>query len=258
MKPVVTREVREAVHWIWIDREERRNALNTEVVEAIGEGIVAAEGDPACRAIVLTGAGDRAFCAGGDLGGGHDSPFGAHPDPRHPIIRMFRKMEACPLPIVARVNGHALAGGLGLLCACDMAVAVSTARFGTPEVGVGLYPMMILPYLQRVLPLRKLFELCLTGEPIDAAEAKELGLVNHVVPPAELDQKLGWLLARITPKSPTAIRLGKIGFHALRDMTMDQAFEYAQLMIARMSGTEDAKEGFAAFREKRPPAWTGR
>lgn len=258
MANAVKTEVRGPVHWIWINREERRNALNDEVVLSITAALEAAEADAGCRAIVLTGAGDKAFCAGGDLSADSGGPFGKKADPRHPIIRMFRRMEACPLPIVARVNGLAMAGGLGLLCACDLAVAVSSARFGTPEVTVGLFPMMILPHMQRVLPIRRLFELCLTGEPIDAAEAKEIGLVNYVVPPEELDAKLEWLLGRITPKSPTAIRLGKIGFRALQDMTTDQAFEYAQLMIARLAATEDAAEGFAAFREKRKPVWTGR
>ncbi|HUD53215.1 enoyl-CoA hydratase-related protein, partial [Parvibaculum sp.] len=220
----------------------------------------AAEADPATRAIVLTGAGDKAFCAGGDLQpDANGAPFTVDPsDPRNFIIRLFRRMEQCTLPIVARVNGPALAGGLGLLCACDLAVASSSARFGTPESGVGLFPMMILPYLQRVLTPRALMELCITGELFTAEEALAMGLVNYIAPPEELDAKTEWLLARIVNKSPTAVRLGKIGFHAMRDMTLDQAFDYAQLMLPMMAQSKDAIEGFAAFREKRKANWTGK
>jgi enoyl-CoA hydratase/carnithine racemase len=209
--------------------------------------------------VVLTGAGDRAFCAGGDLKPDAEAPFESDPaDPRNFIVALLRRMGRCGLPIVARVNGHALAGGLGLVCACDLAVTAPHARFGTPESGIGLFPMMILPVMQRVLPLRHLFELCITGEPVDAEEARRLGLVNHVAEEGRLDEKLDWMLARIVNKSPTAIRLGKMGFAAMRDMSLDQALEYAQLMLPAMARTEDSREGFAAFREKRPPAWTGR
>jgi enoyl-CoA hydratase/carnithine racemase len=260
MTDAVHAEVRPGLHVITIDREGSRNALNEAVAEGIANALDAAEADPGCRVVVLTGRGDKAFCAGGDLKStAGDAPFDVDPsDPRSFIVRLFRRMEACRLPIVARVNGHALAGGLGLLCACDLAVTTDTAKFGTPEVGVGVFPMMILPYMMRVLPARKLLELCLTGEAVSAAEALAMGLVNYVVPPAELDTKVDWLVARIAGKSPTAVRLGKMGFHAMRDMALDQSLEYAQLMLAMMSKTKDAAEGIAAFRAKRAPEWTGR
>ncbi len=253
-------ETRGPVQWIIIDRPERRNAINRAVIAGISEGIAAAQADGGVRAIVLTGAGDKAFCAGADLKpGGRGSPFEIDPArPRNFVVDLFKQIEACGLPIVARVNGHALAGGLGLLCACDMAVAVEDARIGTPEVRVGLFPMMILTYMLRIVPRRKLLEMCITGEPFTAAEALDMGLVNYVVPAAELDAKLDWLLARMLDKSPTAIRLGKQAFHAMQDMSLHEAFEFAQIFIANMARTEDAAEGFAAFAEKRPPEWTGR
>jgi enoyl-CoA hydratase/carnithine racemase len=253
-------ERRGQVHWLTINRPERRNALNESVGDGLIRGVDAAEADADCRAIVLTGAGDQAFCAGGDLQpNAAGAPFTVDPaDPRNFVVRLFRRFEACRLPIVARVNGHALAGGLGLLCACDLAVASSAARFGTPESRVGLFPMMILPLMQRALPLRRLLELCITGEQWTAEQALALGLLNYVAPQEELDAKTAWLLARILDKSPAAVRLGKMGFHAMRDMTLDQAFEYAQLMLPMMAQTRDAAEGFAAFRDKRPPSWTGR
>jgi enoyl-CoA hydratase/carnithine racemase len=159
---------------------------------------------------------------------------------------------------VARVNGHAMAGGFGLLCACDMAIAADDIRVGTPESKIGVTPMMILPFMLRVLPARKLQEVCITGEQFSAADGLEMGLFNYVVPRAQLDDKLNWLLERITSKSPTAIRLGKQAFNATRDMSLREALEYAQAMVPVMSSTEDAKEGKLSFQEKRPAKWSGR
>jgi enoyl-CoA hydratase/carnithine racemase len=250
-------ERRGVVQWITIDREARRNALNEDVVRELGAGIEAAQEQSDCRAIVITGAGDKAFCAGADLQlRGADSPFAVdYSRPRHYLVRLFRIMRDCGLPIIARVNGHALAGGFGLLCACDMAVAVDDAKFGTPESKIGLTPMMILPGMLHMLPPRALMEMCITAEPIDADRAMELGIVNYVVPRDELDARLDWLLARTVTRSPAALRLGKQAFHAMRDMTMEQAEEYAQAMVPAMVSTEDAREGLAAFQQKRDPVW---
>lgn len=260
MTELVRVERRGAAQWITIDRPDRRNAINEAVIAAIGRAIAEALDDPTARAIVLTGAGEQAFCAGADLkpdveGAAFDVDFAR---PRHYVIDLFKQIEECSLPIVARVNGHALAGGLGLLCASDMAVAAQEARFGTPEARIGVFPMMILTYMLRIIPRRKLLEMCITGEQFDAAAALELGLVNYVVPRAELDAKVDWLLARIVDKSPTAIRLGKQAFHAMQDMTLREAFEFAQLMVPVMASTADAREGMRAFQEKRAPRWTGR
>ena len=245
---------------ITINRPERRNAINEDVCAGIAAAIDAAEANPEVRALVLTGAGDQAFCAGGDLKPNADgAPFTMDPaEPNHFVVKLFRRMQQCRLPIIARVNGHAMAGGLGLLCACDFAVATSTARFGVPETRIGLFPMMILPYMMRIIPRRKLMELCVTGELVKADEALAMGILNYVVPPAELDEKLDWLLARICDKSPTAIRIGKQVFHAIEDMTLDQSFELTQVMLPVMAMSQDAKEGFAAFNQKRDPRWTGK
>ena len=258
-KPVLI-ERRGAVQWITINRPDRRNALNEEVVRAIDGGIAQATDDRACRAVVLTGAGEQAFCAGADLqknaqGGAFDVDFSR---PRHYIVDLFKRIQDCPLPIVARVNGHVMAGGFGLLCACDLAIAADDIRIGTPEAKVGVTPMMILPFMLRVLPARRLQEMCMTAEPFGAAEALAWGVLNYVVPRAELDAKVDWLLERVIDKSPTAVRLGKQAFNAMRDMSLRESLEYAQAMVPIMSSTEDAREGMAAFQEKRAARWSGR
>ena len=248
-----------AVVTIVIDREPLRNAVNEAVARGIAAGLDEAERDRSVRAVVLTGAGDKAFCAGGDLQPTVDgSPFTIDAaDPRHYVAQLLRRMDSCRLPLIARVNGHALAGGFGLVCACDLVVAREDALLGVPEVKVGLFPMMILPYLLRVLSYRTLMELCMTGEPILAADGVRERIVNYAVPAAELDAKTAWLVERVAGKSPTGVRLGKQALAKIREMSVDTALEYAQFMLANMARTQDAREGFAAFNEKRTPAWTG-
>lgn len=258
--PQVIVERRGVVQWLTIARPDRGNALNREVVAGLSQGVRDAMDDPDARAVVVTGAGERVFCAGGDLEPGADgTPFSlSAADPRHFIAEFFRLLETCRLPVIARVNGHALAGGLGLVCACDMAVASAEAAFGATETSIGLFPMMILPYLLRTGPRRKMLELCITAKRIGAEEALELGLVNAVAPLANLDGAMDRLLQSVLDKSPTAIRLGKMGYHAMQDMSLAEATEYAQLMLRMMSQTEDAREGMRAFKDRRAPVWTGR
>lgn len=259
MSEVVLTEKRGQTIWIAINRPERRNALNAMVAAGIVSAIEAAEADRTVRAIVLTGAGDKAFCSGGDLQlDASGTPFTIDPaDPRHYVVALFRKMEGCRLPLIARVNGAALAGGFGLVCACDLVVAREDALLGVTEVKIGLFPMMIMPFLARVVGHRRLMEMCLTGETFPAREALGEGLLNYAVPASELDAKVAWLLERIVTKSPTGIRLGKQAFKAMRDMSFDASLEYAQFMLANMARTQDVREGFAAFNERRDPKWTG-
>jgi enoyl-CoA hydratase/carnithine racemase len=232
-----------AVLTITIDRVERRNALNEAVAEGIFVGLDEAEAERQIRAIVLTGAGDKAFCAGGDLQLAADgTPFAIDAaDPRHYVARLLRRFDACRLPLIARLNGHALAGGFGLACACDLVVAREDALLGVPEVKVGLFPMMILPYLLRVMPYRTMMEMCVTGEPMTASEAAARGFVNYATPAAELDAKVAWLVERIVGKSPTGIRLGKQALTKIREMSTDSALEYAQFMLA--NGAHARRQG---------------
>ena len=246
------------VAWLTIDRAAARNALNPTVITALTRGIRQAEENSDVRVLVVTGAGDRAFCAGADLKPSANT-FGVdHSSPRTVYADLLRAAWRCALPMIARVNGHCLAGGMGILAMCDMAVASSSATFGLPETKIGLFPMQVAALLHPQIPLRKFAEMCITAEPINAQEALEFGLVNYVVDPAELDAKVKWLLDRTLDKSPTAIRRGKYAIRAIQNMTVEQALAYMEGQIGVLSLTEDAGEGLRAFNEKRKPVWTGR
>jgi methylglutaconyl-CoA hydratase len=243
--------------WITINRLDKRNALNREVISGIREGLRLAQASADVRAIVLTGAGEKAFCAGADLQPGKAFAFD-FAQPNTDYADLLREAARCPLPIIARVNGTCLAGGVGLVCVADMVVAADHAKFGLPEVKIGLFPMQVLSLLQDLVPPRIAREWVLTGEHFDAAEARDAGLLNYVVPAPELDAKTDWLLERLIDKSPTAIRHGKYAMRAMGSMSPAEALAYGESQIAILAMTEDAREGIAAFNEKRSPIWTGR
>ncbi len=241
-----------------IDEPEKRNPLTNDTMAALREGVARASADPTVRVIVITGSGDRAFSAGGDLSGGFvDDPLTSHAE-RGAFADLFRALRRCHKPVVARVNGHALAGGFGLAAACDIVIAVETATFGTPEVNVGLWPMMITAVLQRLMPHKVAFELMATGRRIDAHEAARLGVVSRVVPPGELDDAVDATVEALVAKSPAVLSLGKDAFYAVEDMTLDEALDHLHVGLTAVALTEDAAEGVAAFIEKRPPEWKGR
>ncbi|MBL8383530.1 MAG: enoyl-CoA hydratase/isomerase family protein [Burkholderiales bacterium] len=260
MSDLLLSETRGAVRWLTINRPEAMNQVTWELFPHMIDAIAAAQADPAVRVIVLTGAGEKFFCGGGDLASDEARSLrGLAPDwLNHPITRLFAAVEACAVPIVARVNGHALAPGLSLLSMVDLAVATDRAMFGIPEAKVGLANTLGLAYLQRLVPRRKLLELMLTAEPVNAAEALELGLVNYVVPPAELDAKLDWLVRRLIDKSPEATRRGKLAFKAMQDMTLPQALAYGNAAVGNILLTEDFRTGIRAFHERRVVDWPAR
>lgn len=254
----VVYEKDERVVRLAINRPADRNPLNAQVMELLHQGIARAQADGDVRAIVLTGAGDRTFCAGGDLKPGAKTFAFDYADPSTAYARLLTAAIGCNIPLIARVNGHCMAGGMGLLSMCDMAVATDTALFGLPEVKLGLFPMQVDALLQRLISRRKLVEMSLTGEPIDAADALKIGLVNYVVPPDKLDEKVDWLLGRLLDKSPVAIRRGKYAMEAIADMALPQSIAYMATQLGTLALTEDASEGLAAFNEKRAPNWPGR
>ena len=257
-KQTVLHESRDQVFWITINRPELRNAINEDVIAGISEGLAQAERLPEIRAVVITGAGEKAFCAGADLQPNSNIFDFDYSLPRTGFADLLRQAVASDLPLIARVNGACMAGGMGLLTMCDMAVASTDARFGLPEVKVGMFPMQVAAVMQHLIPRRKFAELCITGEPISAQEALELDLVNYLASPHELDEKVRWLLHRIVDKSPTAIRRGKHALRAISDMTFPQSIAFMEAQIASLRLTQDASEGLASFAEKRKPVWTGR
>jgi methylglutaconyl-CoA hydratase len=254
---VVLHEKRGVAFWITINRPEKRNALSHDVVAGIRAGYVKAHADPAVRVIVLTGAGDKAFCAGGDLQPGATFKFDAA-QPNVDYADMLRAAQNSTLPSIARVNGTCMAGGMGLLCMTDLAIAADHVKFGLPEVKIGLFPMQVMSLLKDIVPRRIVREWALGGAPFDANEAREAGLLNHVVPAAELDAKVEWLVNVLAANSPTALRRGRYALRAIEAMSFDQAIAYTESQIALMALSEDAQEGLASFNEKRKPTWTGR
>ena len=251
-------EQRGQAFWITINRPDKRNALNADVIAGIAEGYRRAHEDKQVRVIVLTGAGDKAFCAGADLENSGAAFARDFSKPNADYADLLRQSQNATKPAIARVGGACMAGGMGLLCMTDLAVGAEHAIFGLPEVKVGVFPMQVLSLLQQIAPPRLVNEWALTGEPFDARAAHAGGLLNYVVPAAELDAKVDWLIGRIVDKSPTAIRRGKYAMRAIGSMSFDQSIAYTESQIAILSMTEDAKEGLKAFSEKRKPVWTGK
>ena len=249
---------RDAVATITINRPDNRNALSTETVADLREALEHARGDPQIRVIVITGAG-KVFCAGADL----NSFRSEQPDldryfQRRDLADLFLAMTELGKPTLARVNGHALAGGFGLVAACDLAIAASDAQFGMPEVNVGVFPMMIMAIVFRNVPRKAGMELMLTGKRIDAAEAARIGLINRHVPPAQLDAEVDTLAGDLAKKSPIGMRLGLEAFYRVQDMSFPSAMAYLQDQLALLGLSDDLTEGVTAFFEKREPRFTGK
>ena len=254
-KPELIEEMRGPVMWLTINREERRNAISPGVLSAMGAALVRANQDRAVRAVVITGAGHRAFCSGADLQSGKSFQFD-YSEPYVGFANLFRQARQSTVPLVARVNGACMAGGMGIMGMCDMVVASPTAIFGLPEVKVGLFPAQVMSVIGNLLPRRVLAEMCLTGEPLSAAQALGLNLVNHVS--QDLDAGVQALLGRMLDKSPAAIRRGLYTMKKIEAMAFEESMSFAESQIGLFALTEDAAEGQLAFREKRPPVWTGR
>lgn len=241
---------------ITIDEPERRNPLSAATVVGLLRYTEEANADQSVTSIVITGAGEQAFCAGGDLAAGFfDDPIGLHRT-RGAIADLFRAMWSGEKTIIARVNGHALAGGFGLAVACDITICVDDARLGMPEVGVGLWPMMISVPLLRAASPKAVYELMATGRLIGPEEALRLGLVSRVVSRDDLDAAVTETVEALAARSPAAIALGRTTFHALGGMDTDSALDLLQNGLTAVTLTADAREGLAAFAEKRSPNWS--
>jgi len=236
---------------------ERKNPLGPAMVNELLWALEDAKEAASVRVIVLTGAG-KAFSAGGDLkqmSGGTDGP--SLPS-KGDYVDLLESFAGLGKPVIARIPGYAMGGGLGLVAACHFAVASSDAILGTPEIKRGLFPMMIMAVLQRIMPRRALLRMMLLGEKLSAAEALEHGILSHVVEPDALDAKVRELSEALAANSPTATRMGLRAFHAQADLPLAEALPMLRDQLFAILGTEDAREGLMAFLEKREPRWTGR
>lgn len=245
---------------VTLNQPDRRNPLSAHMIQDLRAALAWCKAEPSIAVIVLTGAGERAFCAGADLGssfGGDRSALDLHHE-RHGLAELFVEMSELGKPVIGRINGHALAGGFGLACACDLLVAVETATFGTPEINVGVWPMMIQALLCRKLPRNVVLEMVLLGERWTAAQLKDYGLVNRVVPAGQLDAVTGELAAAVAVKSTAIMRLGRDSFYRQQDMDFKAALEYLHAQVTAVTLTEDSAEGRQAFLEKRAPRFKGR
>ncbi|HEY1989595.1 MAG TPA: enoyl-CoA hydratase-related protein [Acidimicrobiales bacterium] len=245
-----------------INRPDRRNSMTWEIIRELRRRLAEAKSDPSVRVVVLAGSGDQAFCAGADLsgmapsdaGGGTDAFFDQHAA-RGWLVDLFEEMWQLGKPTIARVQGWALAGGFGLALACDLVVASEAARFGAPELNVGLWPFMITVPMVRSMPPKKALELMLTSRVVGAAEADRIGFVTRVVPAEQLDDAVAELAATLASKPPGVMRLGRESFYAVWDSAASEALAHLHAMLTITSQTAEASEGISAFMEKRTPEW---
>lgn len=257
-KEVVAYRVEGPVATLTINRPDRRNAINPEVSRALSEGLGRAEEDDSVSVVVLTGAGEKAFCAGADLGTMSADGAVAQHFVRAELGELFLQMQRARPLIVGRVNGHALAGGFGLMLACDLVVASAEAEMGMPEINLGLWPFMITAVVQRDLPRKLALELMLTGRRMTAEEAARWGFVNRVVGLEELDGAIDELTETLAGKSPLIAALGKRSFYRAEDMRFDESLEYLSGMLTVCLQSEDTLEGVTAWLQKRSPQWKSR
>jgi enoyl-CoA hydratase/carnithine racemase len=248
-------EKKGAVHAITLNVPDRRNAIGPRMTNEILHALNGAAEDPEVRVVVITGAG-KAFCAGGDfqqMTSGVDASelpmIGDYAD-------LMLTMTRFEKPIVAKVNGHAMGGGLGLVAASHFAIAHPDAKLGTPEVEVGLFPFMIMAVLARVMPKRALLEMMLRGQKLSAEEAVRAGIVNRTS--AELDKEVDALCGDLAKKAPVATKLGLRAYAAQADADLEEALPMLREKLMECLGTDDAREGLTAFMQKREPKWTGK
>jgi enoyl-CoA hydratase len=243
-----------------IDREDKRNALSANVMRGLLDAVRDAATDDTLRVIVIGSAGERIFCAGADLAVmAEDSTGLEQHEGRGLLAKLVAAMRECPLPIVARVQGLCLAGGIGLATGCDVILARESAQFGLPEVDRGLWPFMVSALLARHVSPKHAMDRMLVGDRFDARTAYEMGLVSRVFPDATFDADVDEYVAKLAASAPVAIRLGKAAWiTATETASLPIALEAMQAQLSLLTTTKDAAEGIAAFFEKRPPRWTGR
>ena len=238
-----------------INREPQRNAISLDAVNLFLKYLDEAEEDESVRAILITGSGEKAFCSGADLSGTAD---GKIQQGFKSYAELLKRLAGYPKPVVARINGACMAGGMGLMLACDIAIAKKDSVFGTPEVKVGLWPMMIGALIYRNVFRKKAMEMILLGERLSADQALEMGLITRIAQPNRLDKEVAQVLNALAAKSPIGMKIGKEAFYAMADMPFEEAVDFLSEKISEVAATQDAKEGITAFIEKRKPVFKGK
>jgi enoyl-CoA hydratase/carnithine racemase len=237
---------------------DRRNAIGPQMVNELLHALERHASDDAVRVVVITGEG-KAFCAGGDFqqmsGGASDQDALPYKGDYADLLLAMTRFEK---PIVAKVNGHAMGGGLGLVAASHFALASTEAKLGTPEIEVGLFPFMIMAVLARTMPRRTLLEMMLRGQKLSATDAAASGIVSRAVSPEALDAEVGALCNDLAERAPMAVKLGLRAWAAQGDLALEEALPLLREKLGEALGTDDAREGLMAFLEKRKPKWTGK
>lgn len=258
MTELILYEVKDGVAYLTLNRPDRRNALTQEMMAGIVEGLEAAEADDQVRVVCLGANGDKAFCAGADLGSAIPSAGGQSGGGMQNYAGMLKKLANFPKPVLAKVGGPSLAGGLGLMLACDIIIAKDGIFFSAPEVNIGIFPFMVGAMLWRDVAWKKAMDLVLTGRRVGTAEAEAMGLISRAVAAERFEEEVAETLAQMALRSPVGMRLGKEAFRKLQGMPLNQALDELCLALGESVRTEDAQEGLKAYKEKRQPVFQGK
>jgi 3-hydroxypropionyl-coenzyme A dehydratase len=252
-------EITDGVATVTLNDPEKRNMLSGQMLGELVDAMKAARDSDEVRAVVLTGAGEKVFCAGADLGGfGADAPLVEKHFASDLFLEFFRLMPRLGKPSLCALNGHVLAGGMGLALSCDLLIAREGATFSTPEINVGAFPYMIMAIIYRNVPRKKVNEMMLLGERMSGEEAVQFGLANKIVPADQFDEAVRDWATKLASKSPVLMRLGHDAMYRQQDMALDDALEFLRSQLSLTFSTEDIQEGVQAFFEKRDPEWKGR